>query len=661
MNPSDWTADDAADLYHLDRWGLGYFRIDEEGHLIACPNAHASRSVRITDVVNRFEADGFSPPILIRFPGIIQHRIGEINRVFSEAIKEFEFQGTYRSLFPVKVNQHREVIQATIDAHARFGGGLESGSKAELLCVIAMSDNKTPILCNGFKDETIIEMALRAIKLGRQLTIVIEKANEIQLVARLSKKLGVNPKLGIRIKLSSQVTGGHWQESMGQRSKFGLTIPELLQAIQELEELDLLNQVNLLHFHPGSQINNVRQIKSTLIEATRVYVDLVKKGVPLEVIDVGGGLAVDYTGNRNRSPSSMNYTLREYANDVVYYIAQVCDQAQVKHPTIYSESGRAMVAHHSMLVVPVVGTSRTNVKFDQNETLKPDDADIVPLKELFEIRDDLIQSNLLESFHDTQSSLEIALQMFATGHLTIDQRALAESLARTIYLKINQLLEQLDFVAPELETLGYQLADTYFANFSMFQALPDSWALKQVFPVMPIHKLDQRPTRFGVIGDLTCDSDGKIDCFIGDSTQKKWLPLHPYTDGQDYWIGIFLVGAYQEALSDDHNLMGKFHTVTVPSVDIEASFVKSGSTLTDVLEHVHHDFDAVMERLADFVEGAVAHGMISVEEAAQTLDCYKAVSLKYTYLEKPSEPDQQTPPTAKKQTPLNQSQAQKGL
>lgn len=634
MNPSDWTADDAAELYHLDRWGLGYFQIDEEGQIVACPNAHASRSIRITDVIRKYTAQGIDPPLLIRFPGIIQHRIGEINRVFSEAIQEFGYQGTYRSLFPVKVNQHREVIQATVDAHKQLGGGLEAGSKAELLCVISMTDSKMPILCNGFKDEAIIEMALRAIKMGRKLTLVIEKLQEIPLIAKVARQLDVRPNLGLRIKLSSQVAAGHWQDSMGTRSKFGLSIPDLLQGIKQLEELKLIDTVRLLHFHPGSQINNVRRIKSTLIEATRVYVDLVQKGVPLEVIDVGGGLAVDYTGQRNRSASSMNYTLREYANDVVYYIAQVCDQANVKHPTIYSESGRAMVAHHSMLVVPVIDTSRSSHNVPTDETISEEDAKIAPLKELFEIRDDLKQNNLLESFHDTQSSLEIALQMFGTGHLTIDQRALAESLARTIYLKINQQLEQLDFVAPELETLGYQLADTYFANFSMFQALPDSWALKHVFPVMPIHRLDQRPTRFGVIGDLTCDSDGKIDCFIGDSTQKKWLPLHPYQQDEPYWLGIFLVGAYQEALSDDHNLMGKFHTVTIPGTDIESSYLKTGSTLTEVLEHVHHDFDTVLDQLDQSVSVAVAQGLISQEEAIETLDCYKTVSLKYTYLEK---------------------------
>jgi arginine decarboxylase len=636
MNLSDWTADDAAELYHLDRWGLGYFQVDEDGYVIACPHAHASRSVRICDVVERHIQDGISPPMLIRFPGIIRHRIGEIHRVFAEAMEEFGFKGDYRSLFPVKVNQHQEVIQATIDAHSQFGGGMEAGSKAELFCVIAMSDNQMPILCNGFKDEAIVEMALRAAQMGRNITIVIEKPKEIALIARLAKKLDVTPKLGIRIKLSSQVTGGHWQESTGQRSKFGLSIPELLQGIEGLKQYELLDCLSLLHFHPGSQINNVRRIKSSLIEATRVYVDLVKKGVPLKVIDVGGGLAVDYTGQRNRNPSSMNYTLREYANDVVYYIAQVCDQAEVDHPTIYTESGRAMVAHHSMLVVPVVGTSRTGVKLDRVETISDEDSKIAPLKELFEIRDDLKQSNLLESFHDTQSSLEIALQMFGTGHLSIDQRALAESMARNIYLRINELLEELEFVAPELETLGYQLADTYFANFSVFQALPDSWALKQVFPVMPIHKLAKRPTRFGVIGDLTCDSDGKVDCFIGEGAEKKWLPLHAYAEGEPYWLGIFLVGAYQEALGDDHNLMGKFHTVTVPDIDASTSKAKAGSTLTQVLEHVNHDFDTVLQRLTHSVEAAMAAGRISVEQATQTLDGFKAVSLKYTYLEEAS-------------------------
>lgn len=634
MNPSDWKADDAAELYHLDRWGLGYFQIDEEGHVIACPNAHASRSIRVSEVVKKYASQGIDSPLLIRFPGIIQHRIGEINQAFTEAIQEFEFQGDYRSLYPVKVNQHREVIQATVDANQRLGGGLEAGSKAELLCVISMSDNSMPILCNGFKDEAIVEMALRATKMGRNLTLVIEKLHEIPLIARMARQLDVCPKLGVRIKLSTQVSGGHWQDSMGQRSKFGLSIPDLLQGVEQLKEFGLLDRVKLLHFHPGSQINNVRRIKSTLVEAARVYADLVKKGVPLEIIDVGGGLAVDYTGQRNRRPSSMNYTLKEYANDVVYYIAQVCDQANVKHPTIYSESGRAMVAHHSMLVVPVFDTSRNEFEFPSVMNISEEDAKIAPLKVLFEIQNDLKQSSLLESFHDTQSSLEIALQMFGTGHMTIDQRALAESLARSIYLKINQELEQLDFVAPELETLGYQLADTYFANFSMFQALPDSWALKHVFPVMPIHRLDERPTRFGVIGDLTCDSDGKIDCFIGDSTQKKWLPLHPYDKNEPYWLGIFLVGAYQEALSDDHNLMGKFHTVTVPDIDIDSSSVMTGSTLNEVLEHVNHDFDIVWEQLNQSVQAAVSSRLLSEEEAAQTLDCYKAVSLKYTYLDK---------------------------
>lgn len=632
-----WTTDDAAELYHLDRWGLGYFQIDEQGFAIACPHAHASRSIRIADIVNEMADRGITPPILIRFPEIIHHRITEINRVFSEAIQEFGFQGKYRCLYPVKVNQHREVIQATVKASERHGGGLEAGSKAELLAVISMSNNDTPILCNGFKDPTIVEMALLASKIGRNITLVIEKPNEVSLIAKMAKRLGVQPQLGVRIKLSSRVMGSHWQESTGHKSKFGLSIPELLAGIEELKKEGLLDSLKLLHFHPGSQINNVRKIKSSLIEATRVYANLVKKGVPLQILDVGGGLAVDYTGQRNRNPSSMNYTLREYANDVVYYIAQVCDQAEIPHPTIFSESGRAMVAHHSMLVVPIIGTSNSSLEKLDLDSWSNVKVDVAPLSELLEIRNDLRQENLLESFHDTQSCLEIALQMFGTGHLSIDQRALAERLARSIYMQINGLLERLDFVAPELESLRYQLADTYYGNFSVFQALPDSWALKQVFPVMPIHRLEERPSRFGVIGDLTCDSDGKLDCFIGSGADRKWLPLHALNPREEYWIGIFLVGAYQEALSDDHNLMGKFHTVTVENNGVDKQ-IRMGSTLEEVLEHVHHDFDDVWSAIQDAVASSLAEGRISADEAEQALDCYKAVSVKYTYLEEATRP-----------------------
>ena len=635
----EWTVDAAADLYHLDRWGLGFFQIDEDGFLVACPNAHASRAVRIVDVIRKVQEQGISPPMLVRFPGIIHHRVAEVNRVFREAIEEFEFRGKYQCLFPVKVNQHREVIQATIRAGKRYGGGMEAGSKAELLAVIAMADNQMPILCNGFKDETVIELALRASKLGRQITIVIEKPNEIELIARHVERFEIKPRLGIRIKLSSRVSDGHWRDSSGQRSKFGLTIPELVRGIQQLDQYGLLEQLHLLHFHPGSQINSVRKIKSSLTEATRVYVDLIEKGVPLDTIDVGGGLAVDYTGQRNRGPSSMNYTLREYANDVVYYIGKVCDEAGVAHPTIFSESGRALTAHHSMVVVPVIGTSHSNldsVKMDVDSV----ETDIAPLSELLEIKSEMRSDNLLECFHDTQVALETALQLFSTGHLTLDQRALAEWLARSIYVKINGLLANLDFVAPELENLRYQLADTYFGNFSVFQALPDSWALNQIFPVMPIHRLDQRPERFGMLGDLTCDSDGKVDCFIGPTAERKWLPLHELRKNgkqtEPYYIGIFLVGAYQEALSDDHNLMGKFHIVSVDDSG-QAKIVCVGSNLKEVLEHTHHDYRTIMSELQFATENAVAAGRLSSEEAMQTLDCYQQVSLKYTYLEESRE------------------------
>jgi arginine decarboxylase len=451
------------------------------------------------------------------------------------------------------------------------------------------------------------------------------------MVAEGVRKLGVRPKLGIRVKLSSR-GAGHWQSSGGSRSKFGLTIPELTHAVNELKENGLLECVHLLHFHPGSQITNVRKIKSSIIEATRIYADLVNMGVPLKVIDVGGGLAVDYTGHRNKEPSSMNYTLQEYANDVVYYIQMVCDQEGVPHPRIFSESGRALTAHHSVLIVPIVGTSQTHVSHAISENRTELDMEIAPLAELAGILEEINSKNVLESYHDAQTAMEIALQMFANGVLTIEQRALAEALTLQICLKINPLIDDLEFVPKDLDELRYALADTYFANFSLFQALPDAWALGQLFPVVPIHRLGERPNRFGILGDMTCDSDGKLDCFIGGNGSTRWLPLHTY-DNQPYYIGVFLMGAYQESLSDDHNLMGKFHIVSVDEHEpYENSTYVYGSTLREVLEHVHHDWPDMSRDFSSSVELAVREELVSPELGAEIFTFFEQMSESYTYL-----------------------------
>lgn len=643
-----WTGTDAAELYHLDRWGRNFFSVDSEGFLTVNTNQSGQSNLRIADVVQHFSAQGMSPPIIVRFPGIIQQRTEQINQAFQSAINSYGFQGKYHLFYPVKVNQHFEVIKAAIAAGAKFDGGLEAGSKAELMAVIAMANPQTRLLCNGFKDKTVVEMALRALKLGRDMTIVIEKPNELDLVLELAKETGIRPKLGIRVKLSSK-GAGHWSGSGGSKSKFGLSIPELTVAVERLDTAGYLDCVTLLHFHPGSQITNVRKIKSALIEVARVYVNLIEYGVPIKTIDVGGGLAVDYTGNSNKDQSSMNYSLREYANDVIYQIQSVCDDTDTPHPDIYSESGRALVAHHSMLVVPVIGTAHTNLEnlhgdsghaivglIDRENEVQPDDH--VPLRELTEIFNDLNEKNLLESFHDAQAMIEMALQMFSNGMFDIWHRAYAERMGWAICKKINSLLDDLDFVPRELDQLRNMLSDTYFGNFSLFQALPDAWALKQLFPVMPIHRLNERPTIYGILGDITCDSDGKIDCFVGDFGDRDSLALHAL-NGKPYHIGIFLIGAYQEALSDDHNLMGKFHIATIHDLHDRSTWeFEPGSDLEDVLIHVHHDSNKIQQNIADLVESAVAAGLVNDLEATDNKAFFNSMKNSYTYLTDEAEP-----------------------
>jgi len=637
-----WTSEDAADLYHVDRWGHDFFAVDDEGFLSVETGANGEQKLRIKDVVDYFVEKGKSPPLIVRFPGIITQRTEQINEAFQGAIDSYGFQGRYRLFYPVKVNQHYEVIAAAVESGKKYGGGLEAGSKAELLAVIAMANDDTPLLCNGFKDSTVIEMAFRALQMGRDMTIVIEKPNELDLVLEQAKKTGLRPKLGIRVKVSSKGSG-HWSGSGGAKSKFGLSVPELTMAIQRLDTAGYLDCVNLLHFHPGSQITNVRKIKSALIEVARVYVNLIEYGIPIKTIDVGGGLAVDYTGNRNREQSSMNYTLREYANDVIYQIQMVCDETNTPHPDIYSESGRALVAHHSLLVVPVIGTSHTNLEnlhgdkghslvglIDKENEVNPENHP--PLRDLKEIFEELTVNNLLESFHDAQSLIERSLEMFSNGMFDIWHRAYAERTGWAICKKINSFLDELDFVPKDLEQLRNMLADTYFGNFSLFQALPDAWALKQLFPVMPIHRLNERPTTYGVLGDITCDSDGKIDCFVGDFGDRDSLALHPL-NGDPYYVAVFMIGAYQEALSDDHNLMGKFHIATVNDPDDPETWdFVPGSDLEDVLVHVHHDTNKISGSIARLIESAQMSGRIDAVSAEENKHFFAELANSYTYL-----------------------------
>ncbi len=643
---AQWSTSDSAKLYKIRRWGTRHFGISPQGTVVVRSDDTDRQQWDLAEIVDECESRGIPAPVLIRFTPIIRSRVGKLHGAFNSAIREFGFRGKYQSIYPIKVNQHREVIDAYIQAARPFGGGLEAGSRAELLAVIAMADNQMPVLCNGFKDAAIIEMAMRAIQIGRQVTIIIDRPQDIPLIIAAARDLNIRPRLGIRVKLAAR-SAGRWKGSVGSESKFGLTSVELAVAIEQLQVAGLIDALHLLHFHPGSQVNSIRNIKSCVVEATRIYADLVHRGVPLETIDVGGGLAIDYTGNKNSRASSMNYTMQEYANDVVYYMHQICERESVPHPNIFSESGRAMVAHHSILVVPVISTWSPAARYRDNglsagllQAAVPEPSMVngelepLPLIELRQILNGLAEDNANESFHDAQQAIEMAHQLFINGHLTLRERTFAEDMFSRVCLRLEDMLETLSFVPEELRNLKTLFAETYLANFSVFQALPDHWAIDQMFPIMPIHRLKERPDRVGIIGDITCDSDGKISCYAGDSGPAKSLALHKFTPGQPYWLGIFLIGAYQEALSDDHNLFGKFHVVTIDdSADWRVGLKSAaGSDLREVLEHVHHDVRHMIEQVESVARQATSAGRVTLDQAQSTINFFKNSVDSYTYL-----------------------------
>jgi arginine decarboxylase len=520
-----------------------------------------------------------------------------------------------------------------LDFGREYGFGLEAGSKPELLAVAAQAYNDTPIICNGFKDAEFIEMAMLAQKIGRTVIPVVEKYTELGLILKYAEKVGVRPQIGMRVKLAAR-GGGRWQGSGGYRSKFGLTVAEVLRGLEELRSRGMEDCFKLLHFHLGSQIPNIRIVKGALNEAARVYTELVKSGAGLEYLDVGGGLGVDYDGSQTNFESSVNYTLEEYANDVVYHIQTVCDDAGVKHPTIVSESGRAIVAYHSVLIFNALGVS----SFGEEkipDTIEPEDAE-QPLIDLLETYQNLSPRNALESYHDAQQALDMALNLFSGGYLPLDQRCQAENLYWAILVKLKKIAATMEDVPEEISGLDDAMPDTYFCNFSLFQSCPDSWAIKQLFPVMPIHRLNTPPTQHGVLGDITCDSDGKIDTFIDRRDVKRTLPLHPLKEGEPYYLAVFLVGAYQEILGDLHNLFGDTHAVHV-SLDEQGNVVLDhvikGDTVKEVLDYVEFDAELLVKKLRHDVELAVREGKISFEESGRLLEFYEDGLHGYTYLE----------------------------
>ncbi len=626
-----WSTTEAAELYDVAAWGKGYFSVGGDGHVHVHPTKDPQRSIDLKELVDKLELRGISLPILIRFADILKHRLGDMHDAFEHAISDHSYKGGYSLVFPIKVNQQRQVVEEVFQFGRPYGFGLEAGSKPELLAVLAIADNETPIICNGFKDDEYIEMVMLAKKIGRQIIPVVEKYTELDLILKHSERVGVRPVIGIRAKLASRGSG-RWKSSGGYRSKFGLTISEALRAVDELKMRGMADCLQLLHFHLGSQITNIRQIKGAVTEAVRVYVEMYRNGAGLKYMDVGGGLGIDYDGSQTDFESSVNYTLQEYANDVVYHIQQVCDEAEVPHPTIISESGRAIAAYHSVLVFNVLGV--TGFGEEEIPLELPEDVE-QPLYDLLETYKGMSSKNLLEAFHDAQQALDSALNLFSLGYLPLRQRSLAENYYWAICRRIQKMAKGLDPYPEELEPLDQLLSETYFCNFSLFQSMPDSWAVKQLFPIMPIHRLEEEPYRRGILGDISCDSDGKVDQFIDRRDVKKTLPLHP-VNGDSYILGAFLVGAYQEILGDLHNLFGDTNAVHVSldeNGEVILNTVVKGDTVREVLDYVQFNSRALLDQFRTDVETAIRENRIGYEEAGRLLRFYEDGLNGYTYLE----------------------------
>lgn len=630
--PRSWTVADSMEVYGMPSWGTPYFSINSQGNVtVSTPDNEGSR-IDIKQLVDGIYKRGLKLPLLLRFSDILEHRINDLTRAFQDAINEYEYDGIYRGVYPIKVNQERRVVEDLLRFGCSHHYGLEAGSKPELLAALAsLNDREALIICNGYKDEQYIETSLLSSKMGFNTILVVEKLSELFNIVSVAKKHNIQPKLGIRIKLSTQGSG-RWESSGGDHSKFGLIPRELHDAIEYLRNNDLLSGFVLLHSHLGSQISNIRNINEGLRETGRFFCELVNMGIPLQYLDVGGGLGVDYDGSQTNYPWSMNYTLQEYANNVVYIIKEVCEESGVKPPTLVTESGRASVAHHCVLIVKVLGVSQfPNNSFPDN---LPESSHSI-IRKLNETFLRLSPRNLLESFHDAIQDKDDTLNLFALGHLCLEERALADDIFWAICQKILKITRSMEEIPEELENIERLMADIYFCNFSVFQSLPDVWALNQIFPVMPIQRLDENPSRRAILADITCDSDGKIDNFIDRRDVKHVLELHPFNEEDDYYLGIFLVGAYQEILGDIHNLFGKINTVHVsPSKEGKYTLdqVVEGDSVADVLGYVGYPRNDLLSNIRKSIEERLSEGIISIEESRDFLKIIETLLSDYTYL-----------------------------
>ncbi len=630
-----WTVRDARELYNVTAWGAGFLTVNERGNVEVRPNGDGGNGVDLLALVNDLAERGLRTPMLIRFSDILAASVEGLRAAFERAIGEYDYRGAYRGVYPIKVNQQRHVVEELVDYGSKARIGLEAGSKPELLIALAVLDTQDAlIVCNGYKDRAYIETALLAQRLGRYPIIVVDRFHEVDLIIKVAQDLGIRPHVGVRAKLTTK-GAGKWVESTGDRSKFGLTAMEIVDAVERLREADMLDCLELLHFHIGSQITAIRAHKDALREASRVFVGLHELGANPKLIDVGGGLGVDYDGSQTNFHSSMNYTIQEYANDVVASIQEACDEKQIEHPDIVTEAGRAMVAHHSMLVFDILGVQET---LPRKAPAPVQEEDHRVIRDLQEVWSTTTQKNVLEAYHDALQLKEEATSLFSLGYLNLHERARAERLFWHCCEKILRITRDLPSVPEELQPLEKSLADTYYSNFSVFQSAPDHWAVKQLFPVMPIHRLHEKPTRRGVLADLTCDSDGKIDKFIDPHDVKDVLELHA-PNGDPYYIGVFLIGAYQEILGDLHNLFGDTDAVHVRLDDdggYSIEHVVEGEDVKQVLEYVEYDPSALVEKVRRSIERSVRAGNISLNESARLRRHYEQGLSEYTYLTRDS-------------------------
>ncbi len=627
-----WTGADSQELYNVQGWGQGYFRVGDKGNLEMTPPG-TNGGIDLKALVDDLQRRGIALPILLRFTDLVKARVDTLVGAFTTAIKEYEYQGRYRGVYPIKVNQQRHLVEDLVRFSKPHHLGLEAGSKPELMVVLAMlEDPEAMVICNGYKDREYIEMAMLARKLGRNCIVVVEKSDEVDLVLDVSEKLGIEPVIGVRCKLGSKGTG-RWQSSAGDRAKFGLTITEIVELVTKLKSKGKLGILQLLHFHIGSQISAIRAIKAAMREATRVYTELARMGAPMRYMDVGGGLGVDYDGSNTNFGSSTNYSIQEYAYDVVVACRDACDNAGLPHPDIITESGRAMVSHNSVLVFNVLGIS--HMVADHRPVQPGEDADD-SLKELWEVYESITEKNLTEPLHDAQEIKEESLARFNLGLLTLEERASIERLYWAISHKLWKTSKTAQYPPEDIEPIEKALADIVYCNFSVFQSAPDAWAIGQLFPIMPIHRLNEEPTRRGVLADITCDSDGKIDKFIDRRDVKHVLEMHE-PNGQPYYIGMFLLGAYQEILGDLHNLFGDTNAVHVSNIDgglgYRIDHQVEGDAVKEVLEYVEYDRARLIERLRSAVESGIVGQKLSMEEGAYLIDTYTRGLEGYTYLQ----------------------------